>query len=230
MKRRERGMVAVVTVGLALGLSGCVTTHQTRGTETSGFLKHSDQLNKGADGDALLVYNNPAADFGKYTSIQIDKIQVYAGPESKLAKVPKEDVKRLVNYLDAALRKQLKGDYRVVTTAGPKTMRLRVAVTDAKASRVTLDTLSAIMPPGMAISALTKMATGTASAVGSTSIEAELVDSVTGERLFAAVDERAGRKYTGKFDKFDKWQDVRDAYDYWAERTKTRLTELKAKQ
>jgi hypothetical protein len=47
-----------------------------------------------------------------------------------------------------------------------------------------------------------------------------------GERLIAVVDERAGTKYTGKFDKWEKWQDAKDSYDHWALQMRTRLAHL----
>ncbi len=42
-------------------------------------------------------------------------------------------------------------------------------------------------------------------------------DSITNERLAAAVDARAGTK--GITRAFSKWADVQAALDYWAERT-----------
>jgi hypothetical protein len=62
--------------------------------------------------------------------------------------------------------------------------------------------------------------------VGSATGEIELLDSSTGKRLAAAVDGRGGTKYTGKFDKFGKLNDTKDACDYWAQRIETRLEEL----
>ncbi|HBN26076.1 MAG TPA: hypothetical protein DD405_01235 [Desulfobacteraceae bacterium] len=47
---------------------------------------------------------------------------------------------------------------------------------------------------------------GKHSAVGSARLEWELIDSLTEKRLFAGVDERAGAKYTGKF---DQWKNGR---------------------
>ena len=73
---------------------------------------------------------------------------------------------------------------------------------------------------------MAKVATGNNIAVGSATGEMELLDSVTGKRLIAAVDGQSGRKYTGKFDKFSKWKDTKDACDYWAERIAKRLDEL----
>jgi hypothetical protein len=56
----------------------------------------------------------------------------------------------------------------------------------------------------------------------------ELKDARTNVRLMAAVDERVGGKtFEGKF---DKWDDVQQAFDYWAGRLKARLAQERAKK
>lgn len=212
---------------LAAGmLGGCkTTTSQARKAEPSGFLGDYSQLREGQGDEALLVYVNPQADIRKYSKILLDPVRVYAARDSALAKLPKPDLQDLVNYLDATLREHLKTDYALVSAPGPGVMRLRVAITEAKGSKVVLDVMSTVMPPSVALSMVKKLATGSHSAVGSAGVECEALDSASNVRLFAAVDARVGRKITGKFDKLDKWHAVTDAFDYWAARLQTRLSE-----
>jgi hypothetical protein len=220
----------LVAASLAMLLAGCsTTTLQTRSTQMSGFLSDYSMLKKGDDEQALLRYVNPAVDFKSYDKLLIEPIQVFAAPQSKLAKTEKKDVEALVNYLHATVLDQLRRDYTLVQENGPGVMRLRIALTEAKGSKLVLDTLSSAIPVGMAISAIKQIAVGTPTSVGSARVEMEMVDSLTGTRLAAAVDERAGRKYTGQFDKWKKWQDARDAYDHWALQLKTRLAQLAGK-
>jgi hypothetical protein len=68
-----------------------------------------------------------------------------------------------------------------------------------------------------------RLALGQTATAGRAAIEAEVLDSQTGERLAALVDGRAGRKVTGRFDKWKKWQDVRDACDYWSGQLRAEL-------
>ena len=131
-------------------------------------------------------------------------------------------------YLDASLRQQLKKDYSLVSRPGPGVMRLRVALTEAKGSKVVLDTLSTVMPYTLALSVIKRASVGSHTSVGSARVEMEMLDAQTETRLIAAVDERAGKKVTGKFDKWEKWQDAQDAYDYWSGQLRTRLAELRA--
>ena len=218
-------------MALAAGLlGGCATTtYQARKAEPSGFLGDYAQLRPGQGDAALLVYVNPRANFKAYNMIMLDPVRIYAAQGSALAKAPKEDLQRLVNYFDATLREHLQADYTFVNTSGPGVLRLRVAITEAKGSKVVLDTISTLVPMSLAVSEVKNLATGSHSAVGAAGAECEALDSASNERLFAAVDARVGRKVTGKFDKFNPWHTVEDAFGYWASRMQTRLRELRSK-
>ncbi len=215
-------------IALLMVLAGCAATHQARSVETSGFLRDYSKLQQGQDNQALLTYTNPKADFRKYDKILLDPIKVYPGVgDSAFQEMSPEDMKTLLNYFDATLRRSLGTQYKFVKSPGPGVMRFRIALTESDGSKVALDVVSSVVPIGMAVSALKSVAFGEGSAVGSASAELEVLDAQTGERLAAAVDRRVGNKYTGQFDKFSKWRATRAAFDYWAERMRERLTELR---
>ena len=195
-------------------------------TIQTGFLGDYSRLEPGKSDQAQLVYLNPAAEFAGYTKIMIDPIEVRAGEKSKLAKLPEKEVAAAVSYLDAAMRRELSKDYTIVDKPGPEVMRLRIALTEARGAKVILNTLSSVIPVGLAVSILHLAATGTHSAVGETNIEAEILDSQTGEQLGAAIDGRAGRKVIASGN-FTKWGDVQDAFDFWAEKLRMRLGKLR---
>lgn len=230
---RRIANVAVVSASLAAALlvAGCSSTHQTRGgAQASPFLANPSQLREGRSGEAKLVYVNPKADFRKYTKVYLDPVVLVASnaKSSAFTAMSREDQQAVVDYVDAKLREVLGRDYRFVTSSGADVMRLRVAITEARGSSVVLDTLSSVLPPAVALSALKTVATGTGTAVGRAGVEMELLDSATGERLAAGVDERAGRKYTFRFDKFSRYHAVESAFDYWAGRLRKRLAKMRA--
>lgn len=225
-------VATAVVIGAAVLMAGCTSTYQTRGGATaSPFLKNPSQLREGVSGEAKLVYVNPKADFRKYTKIQLDPVVLVAGnaKANAFSSMSKEDQQAVVNYVDAQIREKLGTDYRFVTTAGADVMRLRVAITEAKGSAVILDTISSVVPFGLALSTVKRVATGTHSAVGKAGAEMELLDSASGERLAAAVDERAGRKYTLRFDKLFRYHTVDSAIEYWTTRLDERLAEMRAR-
>ena len=217
---------AVTMATVLLLASGCQTPLPTRGTKTSGFLKDYSQLKPGGSGRAKLVYTDSAADFAKYDKIIVDPVTVWVKGDSRLAKLPQKDVTALVTYLDATVRASLKQDYQIVDRPAAGVMRLRIAITDGKKANVALNTLSSVVPVGLALDLLKLAATGTHASVGEASVEAELTDAVTGQRLLAAVDARAGRKVIASGN-FTAWGDVKDPYDYWAKKLQQRLTELR---
>lgn len=202
--------------------TSCATTYSVHHVKTSGFLGDYSQLQPGGDGEPVLIYRRAATGPG-YAKLLIDPVMASAGPGSRLHKLSPEDRQVLLDYFHAALREQLGQDFALADSAGPDTLRLRVALTDARGSKILLDTLSTVVPVGLAISALQRVALGQTATAGRAAIEAEVLDSQTGEPLVALVDGRAGRKVTGRFDKWKKWQDVRDACDYWSGRLRVEL-------
>jgi hypothetical protein len=208
---------------------GCSSTYQARRVSPSGFLGDYSQLKPGEGEEALMVYVKPQVDFSRYDRVMIDPVIILADEGGILSRVSREDLQRLANYLDATLRTQMRADYAIVDKAGPGVLRLRVAITEAKGSKVIMDVASSLMPIGLALSELKNIATGSHSAVGSVGIECEGLDSESGTRLFAAADARVGRKFTGQFDKFDKWRTSKDAFDFWAQRLQLRLREERGK-
>jgi hypothetical protein len=228
---KRAGALSFVVVAMLcvcmLCLIGCTPTHQARSAKTAGFLGDYSMLREGGSGEALLVYIDKEADFATYGKVLIEPVKVYTAKDGKLAKLPKKDVQKILDYLDATIREQLKKDYTLTDQPGADVMRLRVAVTEAESSSVVLDTVSSVIPVGIALSTLKRAAFGSHLSVGRAGVEAELQDSVSGKRLLAAVDRQVGRKYTAKFDKFEKWHAVQSAFDHWAIQLKERLTELR---
>jgi len=229
MSNQRNRTLQVITGLCVLMLLGACASMQARSTKTAGFLGDYSQLKEGGDGKALLLYIDPKANFKSYTRVLIDPVKLYASKENSMSNVSVEDRQKLLNYADATIREHLTKDYAIVQKPGSGVMRLRVALTEAEGSYVVLDTVSTVLPIGLALAGLQTAATGSCSFVGSAGVEAELQDSETGKRLMAAVDRRVGGKVTGKGDKFDEWRTVKNAVDYWAERLQTRLAEFRAK-
>jgi len=208
--------------------SGCSPTVQVRNTEISGFLKNYDQLKEGEGDQALLVYINPKAHFAQYDKVVVSPVSVWVSPESDLDDISQEERQNMVDYLDHALRENLKKSFTVVERPEAGSLVVRVGLTEADDSEIVMDTISNVLPPAIALNLLKKIATGTSAFVGDARIELEILDGITGRRLIALVDERAGTKsFKGKF---DKWDDVHQAFNFWAKKTETRLVELRKTQ
>lgn len=222
-----RVMRAACCVVLASILAGCATTHQTRSVEFSGFLNDYSMLREGQGDEALMVYINPETDFSAYDGVIIDSVTIWTDTDSAAAQAPPEEMKQLADHLYLALYNELKKDYQIVDRPGSGVLRIRAAITEARKSRILLDTLTNVLPPMIVMSTAKRLATGTHAFVGRAGLEAEILDSMTNKRVAAAVDERAGEKALRG--KLGSWNDVKESHDFWAERLRIRLTELRGR-
>lgn len=214
-----------VVMGFLLSLNGCAATMQKRNVSESGFLKNYSQLKPGKEDEALNVYIDQVTDFASYTKMVVDPVEIVVSKDSEMAKVSAADRQKMADYFYAALNRDLGKNLEIVSTPGPGTARVRIALTDIKDKNVTMNTISSILPIGIAIDTITLAASGAHSFVGDASTEVEIVDSVTGKRIAAATDARTGGRYTGGFD-FSDWGNAKDACDYWSQRIAFRLDQL----
>lgn len=206
-------------------LCGCATTEQTRSVEPSGFLGDYGQLRAGRQDEALLVYLRPDTDFSRYDAILLEPVTLWKGPDSDLSSVPADELKQLTDHLETAMRRQLALDWALVDGESPEALRIRVAITEARMSKPVLDFVSTVLPPARLASELGHLATGTHAFVGRAAIELEILDSMSGRRLVAAVDKRAGGKVLRG--STSAWADVQEAFDYWADVLRERLSLLR---
>lgn len=223
-------VLAMSVMFVASFIFGCATTEQVPYARESGFLGDYSKLHRGKSGQAEFVYRDLSADFSKYQKIIIDPVQLWAAEDedSTLSKLSREDQQLLVDYLYVALSDSLKRDYVVVDEPGSDVMRMRCAITEARAESPVRDLVSTLCPYGLGISYAKRIVTGTHSGVGVVSIEGEVVDSLTNQRLGAVVDRRAGTKTV--MGGFTRWGDVQDAFNFWARRIQTNLALLRAHQ
>jgi hypothetical protein len=207
--------------------ASCSTTHQTsREPKPSGFLIDYSMLNNGKFGEAHKIYVKSQTNWKQYNKIMIDPIQVWASKDSDINKAPKRDVKSILSYLHSSIRHAVQQDFEITHAPGPRVLRLKVALTDGQASRPISDLVSNLIPFSLALSYIKRIAGRTHTSVGLASVEAELVDSVSGERLMAAMDSRAGTKVIRG--KLDSWDDVKEAFEHWSRKLHSRLKDLSA--
>ena len=218
-----RGLLCLTLVLFSASLVSCRSTRGLVDAEPAGFLRDYSQLKKGERGEAQLLYINPNTDFSKYHAVMIDSVTLWRDTET--SEVPPEAQQTLTDYLYAALHKQLSRDYEIASGPGPGVLRIRAAITEAKGAKMAANVVTGVVPQLRMATMVAGLATNTATFVGKASVEAEVTDSVSGERLLAAVDQRAGTKSPKTL--FSKWGDVEKSFDFWAQRLRARLTELR---
>jgi hypothetical protein len=208
----------------AIIFSGCAS-QQLRSYETSGFLGSYAGFTPGDKDQPNLVYLNPSRNLGQYNKVLIDHVIVYFNPESENKGIDPVQLNELSQYFHQALVDALKDRYPIVDRPGAGVLRIRTAITDVEPGSPVKGAATSIVPVGMAISAIKKSTTGSNMAVGRASMEIELVDSLSGARLAAAIDRREGGKQVVS----GKWSAIEEAFNYWAQKLRVWLDKERAK-
>jgi hypothetical protein len=214
MKTNHR-IAMIAMAGVALSVSSC----STGGRSPSGFLANFKQLDAGyGTENAVSSYVKPGVDLKKYDSVIIDPVTTVVAAPGISAEVKDQ----LAAYLGDSLRSQLAVGMKVSGTPGPKTLRVRAALTDVlegKAAGSPVTTVHA--SPRAALSG--NLGSDTVAAfISNVSFEGEIVDSTTGERLTALCDHRIGSKREATAS--TSWASVRSAANQGAARLWKRFT------
>jgi hypothetical protein len=212
----------VLALCAAATLGACAQSQQARETEaTSGFLGNAyPMLREGNAGEALLLYRRDGVNWPAYRQVHLAPVTIWVDPSAFRDFAP-ADRQALANRFYAVTYAELEKDYQMVAAPAPGVLEVQLALVDAQTSNPTLDTVSTVMPMGLAASTLTGLMTGKPSFVGEAQAEGRVLDGTSGELLAAAVDRRVGGKSV--VDSVDSWGDVDAAFQYWAQQLRYRL-------
>ena len=224
---RSAGAVLALALVLALDLSGCAATRGRRGPPPrSGFLGDYSQLAEAQH--VQLGYANPAADWSRYQAVELDSVTMWTHEGG--ARLDAKERQMATDLLYTALHEELGRRFVLVDEPRADALRIRAALTSAQGANVALRTVSSVVPQMLVLSTVTGLSADAATTVGSASVEMEAVDAVTGERLAAAVDSRAGTKNPLSGRTYSKWGDVEAASRFWARRVAAFLAEQGVQQ
>ena len=223
--RRRRISAVTVSLAIALGaiaMTGCSTTKEARHVTPAGFLGDYSDMRRGVGNEPYLVYGNPRADCRLYRKAMIDPVTLWArGDQSSLQELEEKDRDMLRTLGAEALRQTVTdAGMTIVDSPGPGVMRIRGAFTEAEKANVLLEDISAAAPYVSGAATVYAEGKGQALFTGDVAYELEYLDSVTGERLSAAVDKRVGLL---DIRNLDAWDSVRAALKVWRERGTQRL-------
>lgn len=223
MTRNRRLLAGLIAIG-ALILTGCASTQPAQVQEWDGLV-----LRPGTRLGAVFV--KPGIDVVAFKSVKLDPVQIsFAAdwdPNSdrrsasrRLNAADLEEIKdRLAELFQETFRAELaRGGYTLVAEGGPDTLRVTPAIID----------LVITAPADAAASGRSRTYT---TQTGRMTLVAELRDSVTGEVLARAVDQRGGRSNNQLTwtNRVTNMADARDAIAIWASALRRALDEMSAK-
>ena len=197
MKTKTTILVAVCV--LMAVLSGCSSKELVE----TGFLSDYSKLQ--VQSKTEMLYANDEA-LSKYHKFMIEPIQtrLYADTD-----ITEDELSELRQYMYKEVYNAIEANDKVVHEPGSDVMRLRLALTNLKKSNVALNVLPQTKLMGLGL--------------GACSLEAEGVDSITGEQVMAVVKSQSGNQFS--FDGYSKWSDVKSIIHKWADHMQKQLAE-----
>ena len=221
-------LLRVIFLSALALLVGCATgqSKQARRVEKSGFLGDYSMLRPGGEGEALLSYENPEANWPAYNKIFLAPVAYYGGRDTYPKGYTRADLQELVNRFYYILYTDLAEDYQMVDEPDPHTLRIQVALTRVGESSQTADSVSAVVPfIANPIRNLGASLSGETILVGQASIEVKITDELTGKLLYAAVDRRVGQRTMSSTT--SRTADVEEIMWYYGDLARYRLCTLR---
>lgn len=181
---------------MGIFLAGCATAR----TIETGFLNDYSNFKMSEKVDGLLVEKHATRKISDYSKFMVDPIEVRLTHESKGEKLSPEQIEKLVTEFHDEVVAALKKQYEVVNTPGEGVLRIRTALTDIYPNKIYLN--------------LHWSTTLSKHGIGGAAIEAEFLDTATGERILGVVDARQGKplKYTKGL---SRWGHTKEVFDGW---------------
>jgi Protein of unknown function (DUF3313) len=198
--------------------AACAARHARKPTDTSGFLDDYSLLRPGEPGEVAWVYRSPDANWTAYDKVLFEPVTLWRSGRNTLAAVPEGDLLRLIADLQTAVRRRLGDGFELVDRPQPGTMRIRLAITEARASDPVLDVLRG-RGDGEATQGTGPLHPETRRFIEKAQIEGEIRDAGTDRLLAAGVDRRRRKGALP----IGTWAEVDRALDFWAQRVCGRL-------
>ena len=210
---------------VALFFTGCATKKTADVAEFSGYIGDYDGLEKTTDELGHEVLRWQSSDFisGIYESLMMDEIVFYPEPKPT-PQISEELLIEIREYANAVFLHEVSKVVPVTSQPGSDVLRMRVAVTGISTAAEGLKGYEYI--PIAAIVAGVSSATGERDRETFVLTEAELLDSMTGERLFIQVYKAKGEILLENDEEQVTLDTVRDMFDAGVERTRLLLEHL----
>jgi len=221
-------LIAVISFPLITGVTSKGNSQEKIGY--SGFLEDYPAFEPDKDREGALVYRKPGVNLKDYSKIMMDPIEIWYAPDCKYKGIKPDELKVLADAFWEAIVSELEPDYPVVSEPGPGVLGIRMAITNVQVTKKKRGLLG-YTPAGLVVSTAIK-AIGDDVSLQDATIEAELLDSQSNERLGALIDRQhregsgAGKAVSmlGAVQKSGaSWEAIESALKFYAQRFRSRL-------
>lgn len=210
---------------LVVGLSFLTTSFAWSADKVpdSAFIEGKVDLTPVPDKAGAYRYIKPELDLKKYSNILIEPVEIWLHPDSKYKGIQPDTLKAMADSFAQILVNELEPEYAVVNSVGADTLVVRLAIMGLKTKKKKRS-LIGYLPVSLVAGALNTNALKRVSLVDA-GIEAEVLDSATGERLAVLVDTGirlpVSKSKKGKL----SWKDIEMSLRFYAKRFKAQLDE-----
>jgi ATP-dependent Clp protease ATP-binding subunit ClpA len=194
-------MMFVLSLAIALVLCNGCSSEQAK----TGFLSDYSKLQK--ESDSSMRYINDKM-LPKYSAFVIDPVKAVIQPEKKTErKLTDQQITDLTSYMNTKIREAVQAaGKKIAYQPAAGVARIRVALTDLeKTGAINMLPQASLLGAG----------------IGGASMEAEVVDSMTGQQVGAVVESAKGGRIP--FTNLGDWTAAKSVMDGWAERFQKRL-------
>lgn len=197
---------------LPLFFASCESTETTKPRHLSssrGFQSESSAL-----GNKALVKQSDPRSLEKYRKVIIEDVKVSqpkASPDVKRAN--RQESEQLAERFEEILREELSPHYQITNRRGRDTLAVRATLTDLQPSRPAVFVFN-YLPYAAALTTGVSLATGKTPGAGSTTVEAEVVDSTSRRQVYAIVDQFKGSKFQPHG--LERWGQTEAAMRAWS--------------
>ena len=182
--KRATALSMVLITGV---LTGCASTSPVAYSGLASTAELApNPLNE--HGRVPFLYSAADLDWSRYTSVMLDPVTIYQGPDRQFDGASDGDTSKLSSYMQTQFAKTLGSRYAVATKAGAGTLRIRVTLTGVETSTPVLSTLTKIVPAGLVVNTVQTVRGKPASFTGSVSFAVEIYDSESNRLLRAYVE------------------------------------------
>lgn len=173
------------------------------------------QMESGKLGNKALVKESDPKTLVKYRKVMIEDVKVVhpKSTDNRVKPTSRAESERLAERFEEILRDELRPHYQITNRRGRDTLVVRATLTDLQPSNPGVFMFN-YLPYAAVVTTGMSLATGKTPGAGSTSVEAEVVDSYSRRQVYAIVDQFKGSKLqpTG----MDRWGQTESAMKAWS--------------
>lgn len=172
-------------IGLCAGLVGCGSADPIlyKGIESSPYLTpHS-----GHGAEHIPYRYSKTVDWSKYHSIIVDPVTIYTGADNQFGDMSEKDKADLAKYMQSQFCEKLATRFRVVETPQADTLRLKLTLTGAAATKRVLGTFTRIDMGGCVYHIVQSIRGGEGMMTGSVIYAVEIYNASSSSLLSACI-------------------------------------------